>query len=381
MAAGVVFGQKGKVGIRSVNNCICYFFLFSFCILLHRRDRFLSLVGLFSHVDDSFRIGNGLGLVGSSVRQGYADGPGISVGHFLARLLVRVAHYGLRQHVVRVKDVAIVYSYVGNQMVVLAAGQGLAMIDGYARQAHRDGASFCVDLRGIDGLHGDGVRRKGIAAVVDPDGGIAVGSAFGHVHGINARTCAHTFGLRLYTAAALGLQNNLLTLPGDFGSLVAVCVRNLPGLRGGDRQRAAARNLDVVICFVVIMGHADRHGHQARRRADDLALAPGIVLRYQLQVAGSSSDCTVVHRDASARALFGFALDSDTGVAYADGGRACAGLDHAGIDGVVFIASHIALMGVDGHSAACDGRIRDANIAHFVQVEHHVGHIDGHHTR
>ena len=126
------------------------------------------------------------------------------------------------------------------------------------------------------------------------------------------------------------------------------------------------------------MGHADRHRHQARRRADDFALAPGVVAGFERQVALGGSDGTVVHRDAGTRAVLDLALDGDAGVAYADSRSACAGLNHAGIDGVVFILRHIALMGCHRHTAAFHRGIHDGNIAHFVQVEHHVGHVNGH---
>ena len=130
------------------------------------------------------------------------------------------------------------------------------------------------------------------------------------------------------------------------------------------------------------MGHADGHGHQACRGTDDLALAPGVVFGCQRQIAGGGGYGAVVHRNAGACALVGFALDGDAGVAHADGCQACAGLDHAGMDGVVFIGSHIALMGRHGHTAALDrGFTGNGNIAHFVQVEHHVRHIDGHRAR
>ena len=228
VAAGIVLGQKGQV--CGAPRYRLGLFLTVFVGVL---DFFLhGLIGLLAHVDGGFRIGDSLGLVGSAVRQGYADGPGIGIGHLLARLRVRVAYDGPGHHIGRVKGIAVVHRYLGFQTVFLAPGQGLAMIDGYARQAHRDGAGFRVDLRSVDRLHGDGFRRKDVAAVIDPDGGVAVGPALGHVHGIDARARAHAFGLGLYPTGTLGLDDEIATLFDSLGGRIAVLIRGLPG-RGG----------------------------------------------------------------------------------------------------------------------------------------------------
>ena len=201
VTAGIVLGQKGQVGGRFFYGFGRYIPVFVSC----RYGFLYRLIGLISHVDGGFRIGDSLGLVGASVRQGHADGPGIGVGHFLARRLVRVAHDGLGHHIVRVKGIAVVYRHLGFQVVVLAPGDGVALVDCYARQAHRDTAGFRVDFRSVDGLHGDEVRREGITAVVNPDSGVAIVPAFGHVHRPDLSACAHAASLGLYPAGAFNL--------------------------------------------------------------------------------------------------------------------------------------------------------------------------------
>ena len=370
VAAGIVLGHKSQVGgsfcdrlglFLTVFVGVCDFF-------------FYGLVGLPAHVDRSVRIGNGLGLIGSPVLQRDTGGTGFGVGH----ILVRVAYNGLSQHIVRRKGIAVVHCHPGNQVVVIAAGGAVGVVDGYAQCAKGDGLHFRMGPGGVGRLQGHSVCRKGISVFIDADRSVAIVPGLGHVHrhGHDAAAYAHQVGHQL--AAAFGLQGDLFALLGDFGSLVAVAICRLFSLGGGSRQLAAARYRNVCVRFAGIVGHADGHGKKARRSADDLAGAPGVVFGFQGDIAVGGLDSAVIHRNAGAGyAVVGIALDGDAGVAYADGCHARAGLDHAGKDGVVLIGRHITLVGVDGHALAFDRGIHDRDIAHFVQVEHHVRHVDG----
>ena len=273
-ATGIILRNQGKVRIRSLYCFFLFFSLFVFYLFF-----LFCLICLLTHRDTGCRFCNSLCFVGSYAKaKRYIGAMGFGVGHIRPFF----ADNRLGKDCIPQQAVVISHSNVGHGVCLR-----IALHHGNAQRGHAGTAGLCLNDRRINSFQPYCVSGKGIAGNA---------GAFCHCNGRRTlivsltgidynRGAAYTdaCGLGRNPARAFRLQIDIGR--SLFRNFMAFAVGNFPGLTGCCRQLAAAFYSDKIIRYVRIVRNADRDTQNACRYADHIRFAPGVISRFNRQVA------------------------------------------------------------------------------------------------